>query len=202
MLEHAMLTFLSRMKQRVGELLHGKTAFLMLEDQRGNPSPLNQAMERRKTYYMLQRLYNDEDDVDDPATAVEPARSGILPLAPSESDTSTKRGKGWTTSNHDFKDSFSREVEQISDIAKFKQPLLYERSTLCTDEELMKCSCLENSLLRVASLLEEQLHTRAGGWEKSVKITAIRDLESAIKTIRHHGLRVAKFCRVEVLIQT
>ena len=31
---------------------------------------------------------------------------------------------------------------------------------------------------------------------------AIRDLQSAIKTIRFHGLRVAKFCRMEMLIQT
>lgn len=201
MLEHAMLTFISRMKQRVGELLNGKTAQTMLEDQRGNQSPLNQAIERRKEFLMLQRIYNDEDDVDDPAAAVESStRGGIAPLAPSESDTSTKRGKAWTGT--DFKDSFARELEQISSIAKFTQPLLYERTSLCTDEELMKCSCLANSLLRVASLLEGQLQSRAGGWDKSGKISAIRDLESAIKTIRHHGLRVAKFCRVEVLIQT
>lgn len=200
MLEHAMLTFISRMKQRVGELLNGKTACRMLEDLRGNHSPFNQAMERRKAFFMLQRIYNDEDDVDDPAAAVEQARGGIMPLAPSESDTTTKRGKAWTGT--DFKDSFAREAEQIPDLSKFTQPLLYERATLCTDEELMKCACLANSLLRVASLLEGQLQSRAGGWDKSAKITAVRDLESAIKTIRHHGLRVAKFCRVEVLIQT
>ena len=199
MLEHAMLTFISRMKQRVGELLQGKKAFGMLEDQRGNLSSLNQAMERRKEFFMLQRIYNDEDDVDDSAAAAEPTRGGIMPLAPPEGDTSTKRGKTWAGT--DFKDSFARENEQISSIAKFTQPLLFERATLCTEEELMKCSCLANSLLRVAGLLEGQLQSR-GGWDKSSKIIAIRDLESAIKTIRHHGLRVAKFCRVEVLIQT
>jgi hypothetical protein len=110
MLEHAMLTFISRMKQRVGELLNGKTACRMLEDLRGNHSPFNQAMERRKAFFMLQRIYNDEDDVDDPAAAVEQARGGIMPLAPSESDTTTKRGKAWTGT--DFKDSFAREAEQ------------------------------------------------------------------------------------------
>jgi hypothetical protein len=200
MLEHAMLTFISRMKQRVGDLFHGKAAFSLLEDQRGNPSLLNQAMERRKTFYMLQRFYNDEDDVDDPATPAAPTvRGGIIPLAPSENDTSPKKGQ-WVGA--DFKDSFERELAQLSDIAKFTQPLLFERASLCTDEELMKCACLSNSLLRVASLLEGQLISRAGSWEKSAKISAIRDLESAIKTIRHHGLRVAKFCRVEVLIQT
>jgi hypothetical protein len=196
MLEHAMLTFISRMKQRVADLLHGKKAFSLLEDQRGNESALNQAMERRKAFYMLQRIYNDEDD---PAAAVEPTRGGILPLAPSESDTIPKKGKPWVG---DVKDMFEREIAQISDVAKFTQPLLFERASLCTDEELLKCACLSNSLLRVASLLEGQLRSRAGGWEKSAKISAIRDLESAIKTIRHHGLRVAKFCRVEVLLQT
>ena len=39
---------------------------------------------------MLQRIYNDEDDVDDPAATVEPTRGGIMPLAPSERD----KGKG------------------------------------------------------------------------------------------------------------
>ncbi|KAL7480777.1 hypothetical protein ACHAW6_006438 [Cyclotella cf. meneghiniana] len=200
MLEHAMLTFISRMKQRVGDLFHGKAAFSLLEDQRGNLSLLNQAMERRKAFYMLQRVYNDEDDVDDPVTtASQTVRGGIIPLAPSENDTSPKKGQ-WVGA--DFKDSFEREVAQIPDIAKFTQPLLFERASLCTDEELMKCACLSNSLLRVASLLEGQLRSRAGGWEKSANINAIRDLDSAIKTIRHHGLRVAKFCRVEVLIQT
>lgn len=193
MLEHAMLTFISRMKQRVGELMHGKTAFTLLEDQRGNHTALNQTIERRKGFFMLQRIYSEEDEVED--AAIEPARGGIMPLAPSESDTNTKRGKPW--SGNDLKDSFLRELEELGDIAKFTQPLIYERSTLCTDEELMKCSCLANSLLRVASLLESQL-----GWEKSSKITAVRDLASAIKTIRHHGLRVAKFCRLEILIQT
>lgn len=196
MLEHAMLTFISRMKQRVGELLHGKTAFNLLEDQRGNHTALNQAMERRKGFLMLQRIYSDEDEVDD-AAAVEPTRGGIMPLAPPEGDTSAKRGKAWTGADLKDSDSFLREAEQLSEIANFAQPLLYERSSLCTDDELMKCSCLGNSLLRVSSLLEAQL-----GWEQASKITAVRDLTSAIKTIRYHGLRVAKFCRLEILIQT
>jgi hypothetical protein len=201
MLEHAMLTFISRMKQRVGELLHAKVAFTLLEDQRGNESQLNQAMERRKAFALLQRIYNDEDDVDDSPTTVEPnIRGGILPLAPSHSDTSPKKGK--FMAGADGKDSFERELTQLNSLAKFTEPLKFGNSTLCTDEELMKAACLANSLLRVASLLEEQLRSKAGGWEKSAKSSAIRDLESAIKTIRFHGLRVAKFCRMEVLVQT
>eukprot|EP01082_Thalassiosira_pseudonana_P006929 g15028.t1 g15028 contig21:392906-399472(-) len=201
MLEHAMLTFISRMKQRVGKLLHAKVAFTLLEDQRGNESQLNQAMERRKAFALLQRIYNDEDDVDDSPTTVEPnIRGGILPLAPSHSDTSPKKGK--FMAGADGKDSFERELTQLNSLAKFTEPLKFGNSTLCTDEELMKAACLANSLLRVASLLEEQLRSKAGGWEKSAKSSAIRDLESAIKTIRFHGLRVAKFCRMEVLVQT
>ena len=99
MLEHAMLTFISRMKQRVGEVCQGKAAFSFLEDKRGNPTPLSQYMERRNAFTLLQRIYNDEDDVDDTTEAVEPTitpRGGILPLAPSESDT-TPRNKGKLT---------------------------------------------------------------------------------------------------------
>jgi hypothetical protein len=66
----------------------------------------------------------------------------------------------------------------------------------------MKAACLANSLLRVASLLDGQLRSQGDGWDKSQKNKAVRDLQSAIKTIRFHGLRVAKFCRMEMLIQT
>lgn len=201
MVEHAMLTFISRMKSRVSEVCQGKVAFLLLEDKRGNPTPLSQQMERRNSFTLLQRFYNDEDDVDDSTGAVEPAtRSGILPLAPSESDTSPRKtGK---MSNMDGQGSQERELEQLGILTKFTGPMMIERSTLCSDEELMKAGCLANSLLRVASLLDGQLRSRAGGWEKQSKIKAIRDLQSAIKTIRFHGLRVAKFCRMEMLIQT
>ena len=68
MLEHAMLTFISRMKSRVSEVCQGKVAFLLLEDKRGNPTPLSQQMERRNLFTFLQRLYSDEDDVDAPTT--------------------------------------------------------------------------------------------------------------------------------------
>jgi hypothetical protein len=158
-------------------------------------------MERRNSFALLQRFYNDEDDVDDATGTVDPTtRSGILPLAPSGTDTSPKRtGK---LSTMDGQGAQDRELEQLGILTKFTGPMMIERSTLCTDEDLMKSGCLANSLLRVASLLDGQLRSRAGGWEKSTKIKAIRDLQSAIKTIRSHGLRVAKFCRMELLIQT
>jgi len=207
MLEHAMLTFLSRMKQRISDLCHSKAAFSLLEDQRGNPTPLSQFMERRNGFTLLQRIYSDEDDVDDTTGAVEPTTTrgvgGIHPLAPSESDTSPRKmGLNGKLSGADGRGAFEREVAQLDVLCRFKEPLQFERSTLCTDEEHMKAACLANSLLRVASLLDGQLRSRAGGWEKSSKIKAIRDLQSAIKTIRYHGLRVAKFCRMEMLMQT
>jgi hypothetical protein len=203
MLEHAMLTFISRMKQRVGEVCQGKAAFSFLEDKRGNPTPLSQYMERRNAFTLLQRTYNDEDDVDDGTEAVDPSvtpRGGILPLAPSDNDT-TPRKNGKLT-GADGRGTFEKELAQISVLTKFSRPLEIERSTMCTDEELMKAACLANSLLRVASLLDGQLRNRGDGWDKSQKIKAVRDLQSAIKTIRFHGLRVAKFCRMEMLIQT
>mmetsp|Transcript_11811 Transcript_11811/g.24910 ORF Transcript_11811/g.24910 Transcript_11811/m.24910 type:complete len:1226 (+) Transcript_11811:62-3739(+) len=204
MLEHAMLTFISRMKQRVSELISGKTAYTLLEDERGNPSPFSQAMDRRKAFSLLLRIYNDEDDVDDPSASVEPSMrvGGILPLPPPDNDTSPKKGGrssfGIGTTNE--KVSFEKEVEKIEALTQFTGPLKFDNSNLCNDDELMKAACLANSLLRVSSLLEGQLRNRAGTWEKSV--SAVRDLQSAIKTIRFHGLRVAKFCRAEILVQT
>lgn len=203
MLEHAMLTFISRMKQRVGEVCQGKAAISFLEDKRGNPTPLGQYMERRNAFTLLQRIYNDEDDVDDSTGAVDPnnlaSRSGIAPLAPSESDTSPRKNGKLTGA--DGRGTFEKELTQISVLTKFTGPLEIEQSTLCTDEELIKAACLANSLLRVASLLYGQLRSRGDGWDKTPKIKAVRDLQSAIKTIRFHGLRMAKFCRMEMLIQ-
>ena len=210
MLEHAMLTFISRMKQRVGEVCHGKAAFALLEDLRGSPTPLSNQMERRGAFGMFQRVYSDEDDLDDadPAEAGSGRSSsagGILPLAPPENDTSLRRTSRSSSSSETGRGSFEREVAQIDVLTKFDEPLQFEHSTLCSDEELMRAACLANSLLTVAGLLDRQLGSSraAGGWgNKSNKIKAIRDLRGAIRTIRHHGLRVAKFCRVEVLIQT
>lgn len=211
MLEHAMLTFISRMKQRVGEVCHGKAAFALLEDQRGSPTPLSRHMEQRAAFGMFQRVHSDEDDLDDagPADAgagrPSSAGGGILPLAPPEGDTSPRRTSRSSSSSETGRGSFEREVAQIDVLTKFDEPLQFEHSTLCSDEELMRAACLANSLLTVAGLLDGQLGSgrAAGGWgNKSSKIKAIRDLRGAIRTIRHHGLRVAKFCRVEVLIQT
>jgi len=75
-----------------------------------------------------------------------------------------------------------------------------ENISLCTEDEFLKAGSLAHSLLTVASLLEKRLTPKKVTWGKSV--ASPRALKECIKTIRMHGLRVAKFCRVEVLLQT
>ena len=75
-----------------------------------------------------------------------------------------------------------------------------EDFVMCTDEQLLKAASLAHNLLTLAGLLDKRLKPKKVTWGKSV--TAPRVLRECIKNIRMHGLKVAKFCRVEVLLQT
>lgn len=142
----------------------------------------------------------------------------INPLSPSKSDTKSKhfnyngenedRGLGRSlavdlTSGTDLQreqETFEQEVIHLVRLLDFSDPHYGENIVLCTEDEFLKAGSLAHSLLTVASLLEKRLKPKKVTWGKSV--TTPRALKECIKTIRMYGLRVAKFCRVEVLLQT
>jgi hypothetical protein len=68
---------------------------------------------------------------------------------------------------------------------------------LSSDEELMKASCLAHSLLKLSGLLESRLKVK--GINKT--LTSTRALREANRTIRTSGMKMAKFCRLEMLMQ-
>ena len=81
----------------------------------------------------------------------------------------------------------------------------------CTDEHLMKAACLAHSLLKLSSLLDSRLKVRSHVLSSSLSgnptisakktLSNTRALREAIKTIKSNGLKMAKFCRADVLLQ-
>eukprot|EP00957_Ditylum_brightwellii_P099128 7550450-Ditylum_brightwellii.AAC.1 len=66
LLNHAILTFISRAKHRVGNVCFGKKAFHLLEVGHGGKerTAFSSAMESRKAYSNLLRLYGDTDHME------------------------------------------------------------------------------------------------------------------------------------------
>uniref|UniRef100_A0A7S4S8A6 Exocyst complex component Sec8 n=2 Tax=Ditylum brightwellii TaxID=49249 RepID=A0A7S4S8A6_9STRA len=210
LLNHAILTFISRAKHRVGNVCFGKKAFHLLEVGHGGKerTAFSSAMESRKAYSNLLRLYGDTEHMEGGVAAGVEAvsRRGNYPPLPPSGDGKSKNsgrqnlavGEGLMIDEEDA--PLDKELEHISGLLNFANDHYGDDFDMCTDDELMKTACLAHSLLKVSGLLEQRLKSRRVGWEKTDKPTL--ELRENIKSIRFHGLRVAKFCRAEVLIQT
>lgn len=217
LLEHAILTFLSRVKQRVFELCDGKKAFQLLEDKTSrHPTRLSGDLEARKPFTQLVNSYFGDSSlglgshVDTGSN-----RSNISPIAPSNTDTKSKsisdiEGKSIGASTQSGyeqiselqreQESFELEISHMLEILNFTDPRYGGLFKLGAEEEFLKAVSLSHSLLKLASQLERRLMPKKNTWGKSM--SAPRTLRESIKNIRMHGLRLAKFCRIEVLLQT
>jgi hypothetical protein len=133
-----------------------------------------------------------------------------MPLSPPSTDTMPRNanGKAAASSDLDLGGSIEREEQNLLEELVHLQPLLeFTKDShalgvvVCSDEELMKASCLAHSLLKLASLLESRLKVRnTSGFEKILPST--RALREAVKSIRNQGLKMAKFCRMDMLMQS
>jgi len=228
-LEHAILTFISRVKQRVLQLCDGKKAFRLLEEAGSKrPTLLSNDMEMKKPFSLLLYSYFDDhfdygDNVDTPSVAereTDVANAGggsapINPLAPSASDTRSKITPNTdeeraayqrslldgTTDLQREQETFEQEVSHLSELLDFADVKHGSDFKLCTEDEFLKTVSLAHSLLSLSSLLGKRLRPKKNSWGKS-KSDAPRALRESVKNIRLHGIRVAKFCRMEVLLQT
>jgi hypothetical protein len=103
-LEHVVLTFVSRVKQQVGKICNGKAALNVLMQDSSEASSLSSVFEHRRPFAQLLQAYADMDllvDVtanasDATTTATGPEErvtqpSGLRPLDPPSSDTVTRR---------------------------------------------------------------------------------------------------------------
>lgn len=144
----------------------------------------------------------------------------INPLSPSRSDTRSRHHGN--NNNEDADRSLQRsltadlnntktilrreqetheqEVMHLIRLFEFSEKGYGDDFVVCTEDEFLKAGSLAHNLLTLASLLEKRLKPKKVTWGKTDKTP--RALRECIKTIRNHGFRVAKFCRVEVLLQT
>ena len=209
-LEHVMLTFISRVKAQVEKLCRGKTALQLLTSEGKGGASFSATLERRKPFSLLLRAYSDGDVMEMSATADEVAKSsGMMPLSPPTTDTPSRQDLGDIKSEapvDDFADDvegeeliFATELGFIKPFFNFGSESKVNIAT-CSDEELMRASCLAHSLLKLASLLESRLKIRGkNGFNKTLMAT--RQLREAIKTIKLNGVKMAKLCRIDMLMQ-
>jgi len=216
-LEHSILTFLSRVKQRILELCDGKKAFVYLEEPHSKHSTkLSMDMEARRSFALLWNAYFDEGSLGSiEGNAGSPnGRSMIHPISPPANDTKSKNnieddksaGIPYTDrfdNNIDQtqreQESFEQEVSHLLDILNFIDPRYGNDFKLCSEGEFARALSLSHSLLELSSLLEQRLKPKKSTWGNTV--IAPRSLRDSIKNIRLHGFRLAKFSRIEVLLQ-
>eukprot|EP00523_Entomoneis_sp_CCMP467_P003213 CAMPEP_0168742486 /NCGR_PEP_ID=MMETSP0724-20121128/13060_1 /TAXON_ID=265536 /ORGANISM="Amphiprora sp., Strain CCMP467" /LENGTH=1240 /DNA_ID=CAMNT_0008790035 /DNA_START=101 /DNA_END=3823 /DNA_ORIENTATION=- len=204
-LEHVMLTFISRIKQQMTRLCDNKTAFKLLEDDGGKQSTLSLYMERRKPFTKLVHAYADGDMLEAAATANANSKQPLL--APPAGDTprqTEQKGESFTEEVADGVEGeemiMELELKTLGPLFEFSKDRKVNEIKVCTDEELMKALTLSHSLLKVSSLLETRLKVRnSSGFNKP--LTSTRPLRESIKTVTQFGLKMAKFCRLDMLFQ-
>lgn len=215
-LEHVVLTFLSRVKAQVANICDGKTALrLLLDKGKGGMPSFSSILERRGTFAKLMRAYDSSSGPAESSqsAANESKEGGLMPLSPPANDTEAHYSNlepGPATSADEMENP-EASVEREETI--FSQELVYLRPffdflldshrtglTMCSDEELTKSACLAHSLLKVSSLLEKRLQVRSVGYTKTLSST--RALREAIKTLKMNGIKMSKFCRIDMLLQT
>jgi hypothetical protein len=207
-LEHTILTFISRVKPRVGQLCNDKMALrLLLETSKeGKDKSFGIIIEKRKAFAQLINAYADGELLE--AGQVAEEDPNVNPLTPSAADVKARGGDKGKNHGLDVLGGVEKEEGILT------QELLHLKSILditnssssnivcCSDEELLNACSLSHSLLKLSSLLEARLKVRvhsSGTYEKA--LTSTRALREAIKTIKAHGLKVAKFCRIDMLMQ-
>lgn len=203
-LEHVMLTFISRVKKQVAKIAEGKTALTLLLHE-GKGAPLASIMDGRRPCSMLAAAYGEIG-----SEIGEGKRSGIAQgaLPPSEADTMSRKAAAEASSFPALEDIpegvegeeklMTLELAYLRPFFTFTSVGQFAKIVLCSDEELMKAACLTHSLLKLSSLLESRLKLRQGS---NKTLTATRALREANKTIQSNGLKMAKFCRLDMLMQ-
>jgi hypothetical protein len=214
-------------KQQVSRICNDKTALQLLMDSsaststvvgsdgkpRSQSTSFGQVMERRKAFAQLVLAYADGDLLE----AVNDEKTGELAVVPSipapASDTprnaSDMANKIAGMEDLDLVGGVEREESNLSVELNYVKPYLefagmeFAKLKTCSDEDLMKAACLAHSLLKLASLLDSRLKIRSRlGINSTKTLTNTRALREAIKTIKANGLKMAKFCRADILLQS
>lgn len=207
-LEHVMIIFISRVKQQVDRICSNKTAYHVLNEESEGFS-LEAIVERRRPFTLLLQAYADGETLESsPATENITKQSGLMaPLSPPSTDTSPRKSIGQMKVDatlEDIGDGVEAEEHLLDEELRFLEPFLDfgtgdKHPSVCSDEELMKAACLAHSLLKLAGLLEARLKVRGAAFSETLAST--RALQEAIKSIKQSGIQMAKFCRLDMLMQ-
>ena len=206
-------------------ILDGSSSSFSQGSGKKKQSEFSTEMESRKTYQQLIQSYFDDPDTSvdlrsSAQTTMSSSHAGSVTLSSTDSKESSKKNKlsssgtgnkdqtNQETDNGDplakEKEVFENEMTHIKHLGDFSKRGYGDEFQLCSEDDLMKAANLAHSLLKLASLMDLRLggksKTRGSIWGKFSKTP--RTLKDAIRTIRSHGLRMAKFCRVEILLHT
>jgi hypothetical protein len=212
-LEHVMLTFISRVKQQVARICEKKTAYTLLMVE-GKDASFSSIMERRKPFSLLVRAYADGGLLDSTGSSHDSGgaeKSSFLQVDAPTTDTAPRQTGGDQKSmslGEDVVEGVDGEEMVLEQELSFAKQYLEFASdqqmgsiSVCSDEDLMKAATLAHSLLKLASLLDSRLKIRtSSGFNRP--LTSTRALREAIKTIMLSGIKMAKFCRLDMLMQS
>jgi hypothetical protein len=101
-------------------------------------------------------------------------------------------------------EALEKELVSVDPLLRFANDNYGADMDYCNEEELMRAACLAHSLLNLAFMLEGRLKkSRSSSGPSSLATAgATLALRESIKTIKMHGLRMAKFCRIDILVHT
>ena len=209
-LEHTILTFISRVNPRVAQLCKDKMALhlLMETSKEGKDKSFSATVERRKAFQQLINAYADGD-------LLEAGQLGDADLKDNGGEpTSENKARNASSNKNKLFNTYllggvereeqvlALELVHLKSILEFSKVGQNQAIVCCGDEELLNACSLAHSLLKLSSLLEARLKVRmhsSGTYEKT--LTSTRALREAIKTIKAHGLKVSKFCRIDMMMQ-
>ena len=122
------------------------------------------------------------------------------------------------------RECLGKELRHLHKLMDFTVADYEDQLNLCDEDELMRAACLAHSLLVLSGMMELRLEKKFStrqqrrrqqrrgsqpdkhndSWvdEKKTVSTPPRTLRDAIQSIRLQGLAMAKFCRLEILLQT
>ena len=206
-LEHVMLTFISRVKQQMAKICENKTAYTLLMGEEIDGTDLARVMELRKPYNSLIQAYADGDLLD-PSPSDDTTKNGIAPIPAPDTDTTPRKNSNKSDAlaeeiaeGLDGEEiAMQKEMQFMKKYFAFEETNTISKIVVCSDEDLMKASTLAHGLLKVARLLEGRLKIRtSSGFNRT--LTSTRALREAIKTVTLSGVKMAKFCRLDMLMQ-
>ncbi|CAB9528119.1 expressed unknown protein [Seminavis robusta] len=192
-------------EDKVKEICDETTADELLEGYGDNKGKLSAAIGKRDAFIGLLKAYEFDMNLLDAAQLGTDGANvdSNEKESPEKANNPLARGDGLPEKGVEREEAIMKqEIDLLGDYGYLdflpdrQESLDYD---VITKGELKKATCLSHSLLKVSSILEQRLKSRVKGSNKLLEGTS--ELHDKIKQIKKIGIRMAKFCHVEVLLQ-